>query len=245
MSASGAAGRLRSACGRPGPSYAAPSTVTPGPLGDHADLRPALGQQRAARGTSRPGVVVAAGEDEPQRVGARARRRRPAGARRSRRPPERTSIATPLAVGDVPDVGQQPVGDVDHRGRAERGGLRRRRRRAARDAGRPRRALRGRAEPAGQHGQPAGGPALASGDRHHVAGAGPDRRTGSPATEPSAVTETITWSARVRSPPTTRGAHQGALLGDAVGELEGPGDRQVRRARRARRSARSPGRPSR
>ena len=112
-------------------------------------------------------------------------------------------MATPEAVGEVAGVGEQPVGDVDHRGGAGLGGDRPgvvRRLGAA--VGLDQHARR--AEAAAQHRQPAGGPALAPAQREHVARL--RRRTGAPAPacrRPSTVTAITTWSARVRSPPTT------------------------------------------
>ena len=115
----------------------------------------------------------------------------------------RTSIATPESVGEVAGLGEQAVGDVDHRGRAGLGGDRPgvvRRLRAP--VGLDQHARR--AEPAAQHGQPAGGPALAPGQGQHVARlARPSARPGDWVHAPSTVTAITIWSARVRSPPTT------------------------------------------
>ena len=154
------------------------------------------GTSRAARGRRRR-----RGRTGPGR--RRSPRRRRAAARGSRTRPRRTSIATPESCGEVAGVGEQPVGDVDHRGGAGVGGHRpgvvRRLRAAVGLDQHPR-----GAEAAAEHGQSPGGPALAAGEREHVAG--PRRRSAAPGRlvqAPITVTAMTTWSARVRSPPTT------------------------------------------
>ena len=75
------------------------------------------GRRRPAGKVATQRVVVAAAEDELHRVDAQRGRRPRAAARRSRT--RRLDVdRDPGGVGDVPGVGEQPVGDVDHRGRA-------------------------------------------------------------------------------------------------------------------------------
>ena len=109
----------------------------------------------------------------------------------------------PGVGGEVTGLGQQPVGDVDHRGGAGLGGDRARRRTAAPGAGRPRPA------PAAS-GSPARGPPVrrppSPGGRRSRARRRPGRRSarrGPVVHAPSTVTAITISSARVRSPPTT------------------------------------------
>ena len=98
-----------------GPSYAAPSTVTPEPLRDptRSGVQPS-GSGAPAGERRDQGVVVAAGEDEPQRVGPER------GADGLQRLGDLEGAAAdvdrdPAGLGDVAEVGEQPVGHVDHR----------------------------------------------------------------------------------------------------------------------------------
>ena len=186
------------------PSYAAPSTVTPAPGGDRPDHRPAL---RAAP-TPAGNVASSAWSSPPPSTNdagsapvAAATACSGSGISSAS---ERTSIATPDAVGEVAGVREQAVGDVDHRGGAGLGGRGRpgvvRRARAAVGLDQHPRG----AEAAPEHRQSAGGPALAAGDRQHVA-----RRT-RPSAAPAARCRRRSRSPRsppgraeVRSPPTT------------------------------------------
>ena len=97
----------------------------PLPATTAADRGPPRRQLRAVREGRRQRVVVTAGQRPLQVVPAERRGHldQPRVHRQRRR--SRTSIATPGGRGDVPEVGQQAVGDVDHRR-----GARRRRRRA-------------------------------------------------------------------------------------------------------------------
>ena len=149
---------------------------------------------------------------------------------------------------DVPQVGDQPVADVDHRGRAELGG--RADPRAYGGSGRrcASTKARRRAEAAREHGQPGRGPAEPAGDGDDVAGPGAgagDRllvaqvaeRGDRPRMIASAADDVAADHARRRRPGTRRGCRPSARCGQV--------DRQVRRARRGRAAARSAPRPSR
>ena len=146
-----------------GPSYAAPSTVTPGPSsrGRRPSRRPASPRAPTPVGVGREQrVVVAAAEDELQRVGAQR------GADRLQRLGDLEGAAAHVdrharGLRDVAGVGEQAVGDVDHRGRAGVGGhparVVRRLRAAVGLHQHPR-----RAEAPAQHREASGGPALAT-----------------------------------------------------------------------------------
>ena len=152
-------------------------------------------------GSDRVGGKVAAARGRRRRRGPTAAGRRPSAAAAACSGSATSNAsdvqldATPLAVGDVAEVGEQPVADVDHRGGAGERGQRRPRRTAARAGGGPRPAPAASGS-RGEHRQPAGGPALPAGDRDDVAGpgAGADHRRRGPARSPSAVTAITTRS---------------------------------------------------
>ena len=211
-----------------GPSYSAPSTVTPVPVG-RPRRSPATPSARRRRAGS---VASSAWSSPPPRmncIGSAPRpRRRRAAARGSRTRRDAMSMP-PRGVREVAGVGDQAVGDVDHRGGA---GRRRRpgpRRTAAPGAGRPRPApaasgSRGPARPARRRPSPGGRRA-----RPRRPARAPGRVTGAAVQAPSAVTAITTWSARSgRRRPRWR--RPGALVGEAAGEVQRPGRRQVGRA---------------
>ena len=241
MSRLGVGGQVK--CVQPvGPSYAAPSTVT-----DRCTrLRPRSARRprrwrvkpsgRAVSGRERghDRVVVAAAEDELHRVDAQR------GADRLHRLGELERVRggcrwpRPESCGDVADVGEQPVGDVDHRGRAGPGGGQAGGVRRLRDAGRPRpaRGVSGTPVPA-RPAPPRPSPAV------------PASATTSPACAPLRRTGRHLAGAQHghRDDDLGRGGQvttddarpdQRRLLGDAVGEVERPLHRAGPRARRAR-----------
>ena len=124
-------------------------------------------------------VVVAAGEHERERVDAErgAHGLQRLGDRRT--PSRRTSIATPLAVGDVAEVREQPVADVDHARWRRRRAPRRRRRTAARAGGGPRRPPAASGTRGPSTANPAAAQPCRPAQRDHVAG--PGARRGAPA----------------------------------------------------------------
>ena len=195
----------RSAGGRWGRRTVSRRRARPAPRRSHvahgADPGPAVGQvgRRAERGDQR--VVVAAGEHEPDRVGAERVGDGGDGLRdRERR---RLEVDDDSAgEGDVPDVGEQAVADVDHRGGSGVGGLRSRRVRRLRDPVRVDGGL-GRAESAAQCREARHRPARAR-RRTRRRRRAPRRRDAPDASaSPIAVTAMTIWSAAVTSPPTT------------------------------------------
>ena len=158
----------------------------------------------------------------------------------------RTSIATPLASATWPTSASSPSETSIIAVAPEPGGLR------ARAVGRLRTPvgldqLARRAEAAAEHRQAAGGPALASGDRDHVAGprarsAVPARRRTRRATVTAIDDLVRARSGRRRPPRRPTSAHSSAM---PVGELERPGDRQVRGRGQPDGQRGAPGRPSR
>ena len=195
-------------------------------LGDLADDQPALGHRGPVGEGRQQRVVVAAAEDEAERVGAQ--RRAHGGERLGDL--ERAAAHVdrdPALAGQVAGLGEQPVGDVDHRGGAGLGGDLARRRTAARDGGRPRPAraasgTRDPARPVPRRPSP-GGRASAS----TSPGAAPLRTTGAWVHAPMTVTAMTTSSARVTSPPTTLAPTSAASAAKPAGEVERPLHRQV------------------
>ena len=88
------------------------------------------------------------------------------------RRPTSTATATPLARARWPEVGEQAVADVDHRGGAERGGARALRRTAGSGRRCASTRTRGRPEPAAEHREPGRRPAEPAGHGDEVAGPG-------------------------------------------------------------------------
>ncbi len=218
-----------------GPSYVAPSTVTTAPAspGSLADpmVREALGEVGAGGERRDDRVVVAATEDELHRVDPQR------GTDGLHRLGELERVGGDVdrhtgGSGDVPGIGDQPVGDVDHRGRTcvrggQPGGVRRFRTLVGLDE-----RARG-AEPASQDGQPRGGPTLPARDRddvprlrsaaehrRHLAGAHHRDRD-----------HDLLGSGQVT--PDDAGPDESGLLGDAVGEVQRPLHGQVRRGSQA------------
>ena len=136
--------------------------------------------------------------------------------------------------GDVAGVGDQPVGDVDHGGRTGvRGGQPGGVRRLGTLVGLDQRTRR--AEPAAEHGQPRGGPALPAGERDDVPGlrAAAEHRRHLAGAQHRDRDHDLLGGGQV-TPDDARPDERG-LLGDAVGEVERPLHGQVRPAQPARR----------
>ena len=215
-----------------GPSYAAPSTVTPSP-------------SRTSPTTCQPGgtdagsgkVASRAWSSPPERMNwsGSAPSAAPTACSGSgtSKAPVRTSIATPLASARCPASASRPsemsMSAVAPASAAcLAGGVRRLRAAVGLDE-HPR-----RAEAAAQDGQPAGGPALAAGEREHVAGLGAraqHRRL-------EALAEHGHRDHDLVGPGDVAADHgrpdDRALLGEAAGEVERPRDRAGPRARPGR-----------
>ena len=213
--------------------------------GDPADHLPRRRRRRVAREGRGQRVVVAAGQHPVQRVDAE-RAADVAQLRRHLQPGRVQLDADPAGDRDVPEVGDQPVADVDHRGRAELGGLRALPRTAARGAGARRPPSTGRAEAADSTASPAAAQPSRPVTATTSPGRAPDRGHRRAALQVAErgdrddqrlAAHQVAADARPRRPARTRP--------QPVGELLRPGDRQVRRARPGRPAARSARRPSR
>ena len=207
-----------------GPSYAAPSTVTPEPSAtDPITVHPA--------GTSAVGKVASREWSSPPP------RMRLTGSTPVAAPTawsgsgisnasRRTSMATPRLLGEMAGVGEQAVGHVDHRGRAGLGGDGARVvRRLGTAIGLDQHARGAEATP--QDREPAGRPSLASTESEHVPGlrARPQHRRLRARPEHGHRDHQLVGRREVSADD--RGADDRALLGEALREVQRPLGGQV------------------